>query len=385
MKYRSSLAVIILLICCFTEPLRAWGTEGHRILNLNGARALPFPMLRFRDVDYYFADHASDVDRRKARDEEETFRQFIELERYPEFYSRNLPMDLLELEKKYGKESVRQNGYLPYLVLIMYDSLQRTMKAKDWKGTLTAMTDLGHYIGDLTMPLNTTMNYDGQMTKNNGIKWRFEIELINRYYNQVNFKRSEPKKFEALRNDPQRATPAAWIFSLLEKSHSRVGVIMRADTAAFRIAKKNYNSTYYSSLWKETGKLTNELMQEGADLYATMVYNAWLNAGGTKLVWPDEAKNRAGAVEREPEHLEQNFPNPFNPTTTIKYSLRESFYVKLTIVNLYGQELEVLHEGRQSEGRYEFLFNGDRLPGGVYFIRLQLNDKTEARKMILAK
>ncbi|MCK9409786.1 MAG: T9SS type A sorting domain-containing protein [Bacteriovoracaceae bacterium] len=383
MNCRTSLAAIFLLIIGSVDGLYAWGSEGHRIVNLNGARSLPFAMVRFRDVEYYFADHASDVDRRKIREEEETYRQFIELERYPEFYNRTMPTLLLDLQKKYGEESVRQNGYLPYLILMIYDSLQRTIAARDWKGTLIAASDLGHYIGDVTMPLNTTMNYDGQLTKNNGIKWRYEIEMMNHYYNQVNFKRTEPKKFEALRNDPLRANPVAWVFSLLEKSHARVPSIMRADTAAYRSAKRNYNSTYYSVLWKEAGKFTNELMQEGADLYATLVYNSWLNAGGAKLVWPDEAKKRTGT--KEPEHLEQNYPNPFNPFTTIKYTLKESFYVKLSVVNLFGQELDVLHDGRQSEGRYEYLFNGERLPGGVYFIRLQMNDITEARKMILAK
>jgi hypothetical protein len=380
MMLRCSLAVLLLLTVTAPVPVLGWGTEGHRIVNLNGMRMLPFSMLRFRDVDYLFADHASDVDRRKVRDEEETFRQFIELERYPEFANRTMPTVLLDLQKKYGEESVRQNGYLPYLVLAMYDSLQRTMGARDWKGTLSAATDLGHYIGDLTMPLNTTMNYDGQLTKNNGVKWRYEIELMNRYYNQVNFKRSEQRRFDNPKTDPVNRT-----FSLLAKSHSRVTPIMRADTAAFRLGKRNYNSTYYSALWKETGKFTNELMQEGADLYAAMVYNAWLNAGGTKLIWPDEERGNAGKIEREPEHLEQNYPNPFNPATTIKYTLKESFYIKLSVVNLFGQELAVLHDGRQSEGRYEYLFNGERLPGGVYFIRLQMNERTEARKMILAK
>lgn len=371
---------VFLLLAFAAEPLSAWGTEGHRIVNLNGARMLPFSMLRFKDVDYLFADHASDVDRRKIREEEETYRQFIELERYPEFFNRTMPTVQLDLEKKYGKESVRQNGYLPYLILTMYDSLQRTIAARDWKGTLIAATDLGHYIGDLTMPLNTTMNYDGQLTRNNGIKWRYEIELMNRYYNQVYFKRNEPRRFDNLRADPVNRT-----FGLLGRSHARVGAIMRADTAAFRAAKRNYNTTYYSLLWKEVGKFTTELMQEGADLYAAMLYNAWMNAGGSKLVWPDEEKRKAMMPEREPEHLEQNYPNPFNPVTTIKYTLKESFYVKLSVVNLFGQELEVLFEGRQSEGRYEYQFSGERLPGGVYFVRLQMNDMTEARKMILAK
>ncbi len=372
-----------LLLCIslrYSGNLYAWGNEGHRIINVNGTRSLPLTMLRFRDIDYYFGDHASDVDRRKNRDEEETFRQFIELERYPEFFNRTMPVRILDLQKKYGKESVRQNGYLPYLVHQMYDSLQRCIKVRDWKATLSATSDLGHYIGDLTMPLNTTINYDGQLTKNNGIKWRYEIELMNRYYNQVNFRKIEPTAFVSPTNDPMNQ-----IFALLEKSFSRVPTLMRADTIALRAGKGKYNSTYYTAFWKEINKPTNELMQEGANLFSNLVYNAWLNAGGIKIVWPDEKKIGSEINEFEPEHLEQNFPNPFNPKTTIKYTLKESFFVKLSVFNLFGQEMDVLFEGRQSEGRYDFVFNGEHLPGGVYFVRLQLNNKTEARKMILAK
>jgi len=380
MIYRFLSKRIILLIVGISELLCAWGLEGHRVINLNGARSLPLSMLRFHDVDYYFGDHASDVDRRKVREDEETYRQFIELERYPEFYNKSMPVTLLELQKKYGNESVRQNGYLPYLVLEMYDSLQRRMKRGDWNGTMSVAADLGHYIGDITMPLNTTINYDGQLTKNYGIKWRYEIEMMNRYYNQINFKWTDPKKFENPKTDP-----ISRIMTLLGKSHAKVTNIMRADSAAFRLAKRNYNSTYYSSLWKEVNKFTNELMQDGADLYTTLLYNAWLNAGGIKISWSDEQKNKRSTYESEPEHLEQNFPNPFNPKTTIKYTIKESFYIKLSIFNLFGQELDVLVDGKQGEGRYEYVFNGEHIPGGVYFIRLQINDKTEARKMILAK
>lgn len=360
------------------ESLFAWGLEGHRIVNLNGIRTLPISMQRFRDIDYYFADHASDVDRRKITDEEETYRQFIELERYPEFFNSTMPKTLLELQRKYGASTVRQNGYLPYLIYETYDSVIQTMKRRDWNTTLRATADLGHYIGDMTMPFNTTMNYDGQLTKNNGIKWRYEIELMNRYYNQVNFRRIDVKKIDQPMNE---------IFALLGKSYSRLPVLLRADTAAFRAANRKYNGTYYSIFWKEASQTTNELMQDGATLYANILYTAWLAAGGTTVVWPDEVlvHSSGSKSKNEPQYLEQNYPNPFNPKTTIKYTLLGDFYVRVGVFNLFGQELELLFEGKQGEGRYEFIFNGENLPGGVYFIRLQINDKTETRKMILAK
>ncbi|MHB1051139.1 MAG: T9SS type A sorting domain-containing protein [Bacteroidota bacterium] len=364
-------------IAC-SDAAGAWGLEGHRTINFHGIRSLPLSLQRFREIDYYFADHASDVDRRKLMDEEESYRQFIELERYPEFFNRTMPRSLLELQKKYSKSSVRQNGYLPYLIYEMYDSVVQTMKRRDWEATLKAVTDLGHYVGDLTMPFNTTMNYDGQLTKNNGIKWRYEIELMNRYYNQLHLRRIEAKKLDNPMND---------IFALLLKSFLQVPVLLKADASALRSAKGNYNSTYYSAFWKGAEPATNDVMQAGVALYANLVYTAWIKAGGTKIVWPDETEQSSSTLyfHREYESLEPNFPNPFNPRTTIKYRLKDEANVILSVFNLFGQEIQRLHEGRQGAGKYEFIFSGDQLPGGVYFIRLQVNEKTETRKMILSK
>lgn len=375
---RNTVIIFLLFSIAGTDPAFGWGLEGHRAVNLHGVRTLPLSMQRFRDIDYYFADHASDVDRRKITDEEESYRQFIELERYPEFLNHTMPATKLELQKKYSETSVRTNGYLPYLILQMYDSVLQTMRRSDWEATLRAVTDLGHYVGDLTMPFNTTMNYDGQLTKNNGIKWRYEIELMNRYYHQLNFRRIDAKKLD---------NPMKDIFSVMSKSFSHVPQLLKADAAALKSAKGKFNSIYYSQFWKSAGPMTNELMQAGVTLYANLLYTAWLNAGGTTLMWPDELQRSNGSVyfHKVYEYLEPNFPNPFNPRTTIKYTLPDEAYVRLSVFNLFGQEVQHIHEGRQSGGKYEYVFSGELLPGGVYFIRLQVNEKTETRKMILSK
>ena len=97
----------------------------------------------------------------------------------------------------------------------------------------------------------------------------------------------------------------------------------------------------------------------------------------------EESKNQT--LSSEPQHLEQNFPNPFNPVTKVSYALLRDYFVNVGIFNLFGQELLKLYAGQQSAGRYEFEFDGKNLPGGVYFVRLQYGNKTETRKMILTK
>ena len=84
-------------------------------------------------------------------------------------------------------------------------------------------------------------------------------------------------------------------------------------------------------------------------------------------------------------NLEQNYPNPFNPNTTIKYNLDKPNYVKLTIFNLKGQEIETIVNGFQTSGEYEINWQAEGLPSGIYFYRLQVGDFSETKKLVLQK
>ena len=83
--------------------------------------------------------------------------------------------------------------------------------------------------------------------------------------------------------------------------------------------------------------------------------------------------------------LYQNFPNPFNPTTTIKYSVAKTGNVKLAVYNLVGEEVKVLVSGQVDAGFYEMNFDASDLPSGVYFYRLQAGSFVETKKMILLR
>jgi len=83
--------------------------------------------------------------------------------------------------------------------------------------------------------------------------------------------------------------------------------------------------------------------------------------------------------------LEQNFPNPFNPATNIKYTIPKSGYVRLSVFNLLGQEIELIFEGNQEAGTYEIEFSNARLPTGIYFYRIQAPGFVETKKMVIAK
>jgi hypothetical protein len=81
----------------------------------------------------------------------------------------------------------------------------------------------------------------------------------------------------------------------------------------------------------------------------------------------------------------KNYPNPFNPVTTITYTLQESTYVNLTVYDRLGREVTNLVDENQTAGTHSVEFNGSSLPSGIYFYRIKTSEKTEVKKMILAK
>lgn len=83
--------------------------------------------------------------------------------------------------------------------------------------------------------------------------------------------------------------------------------------------------------------------------------------------------------------LSDNYPNPFNPTTVIRYAIPEYGMVTLRIYDALGREVETLVNGYQTAGRYEVTVDGSHLPSGVYFYRLLSRGLAMTRKMSLVK
>jgi len=83
--------------------------------------------------------------------------------------------------------------------------------------------------------------------------------------------------------------------------------------------------------------------------------------------------------------LYANYPNPFNPTTTIKYVIPQQSFVNIAIYNLLGEKLVTLVNEEKSPGNYEVIFDGSSLASGVYFYRMQADNFFEVKKLILLK
>ena len=134
------------------------------------------------------------------------------------------------------------------------------------------------------------------------------------------------------------------------------------------------NSTNYNGCWGvymfPSGKIIGSDRQTGLYVVRPTIVTGVSNSGNTTP---------------ESFSLEQNFPNPFNPTTTIKYSLPKNAFVNIKVYDITGKETAQLVDDYKTAGEYEVNFDASALASGVYFYTLKSDGFAETKRMTLVK
>jgi hypothetical protein len=132
------------------------------------------------------------------------------------------------------------------------------------------------------------------------------------------------------------------------------------------------------------------VMNESTDLNARVAINAgtsteniYLDSISLKIHAPSNTFDRLQTDSKI--MLSPNYPNPFNGTTSITYSISEQSRVKLTVFDGLGREVGVLVERLHSPGTYSVTYDASHLDNGVYYYRFEAGDLMQTRKMLLVK
>ncbi len=137
--------------------------------------------------------------------------------------------------------------------------------------------------------------------------------------------------------------------------------------------------------------------RQSTDIVFALVFGYTLsdlfdNAARAKSKFEFMASLEGGGEEALPDDLRlyQNFPNPFNPITTISFSVLQAGHVSLEIINVLGQKVRTLYNGNLSVGLHRFEWDGTderdrRVASGVYFCRLYGKSSSQSRKMLMLK
>jgi Secretion system C-terminal sorting domain len=145
--------------------------------------------------------------------------------------------------------------------------------------------------------------------------------------------------------------------------------------------KKNGQEIDYFDIPAESfvdGKI--EIRIDGDGSAPVAVSDIWLKESGRDFLIEDTPQIIPTSFK-----LEQNFPNPFNPSTVISYSLPKNSSVSLIVFDMLGRKVKTLVNGFSEAGVHSIRFDGNRLASGVYFYQLKSGDFIETRKMLYVR
>jgi hypothetical protein len=154
--------------------------------------------------------------------------------------------------------------------------------------------------------------------------------------------------------------------------------------------KKIYSSTNNGDNWSEI----MSGMPSSAYIYALTGNSQGVLFAGTNDQGVFKGNENISSIGNGNEHpeiftLQQNFPNPFNPETTIKYSLASQGKVTLSVFDVTGKNVKTLVNSFQPQGEYNITLNGSDLTSGIYFYKIEINSGgntfNETKKMMLVK
>jgi hypothetical protein len=175
----------------------------------------------------------------------------------------------------------------------------------------------------------------------------------------------------------------------------------RGDAYDFRFLPGDCSKIWHTDEWRlwfssDTGRTWSQQPLDTSPVYGSALVfpdatHGWFLASGGLLYHTNNADRLylTDVEQNKPEmstafRLEPNYPNPFNPSTTIRYEIPKSANVSLKIFNMLGQEIAALVNERKDAGSYSIHWNAN-VPSGIYFYRLQAGEFMETKKMILLR
>jgi len=363
MKLRLALPILGLLSVTLLPPVvPRWGFEVHRLINRAATTHLPPDFQHFAQWADDLEQLSTAADERKCCVTGESIKHYIDIDDYPEFFTGQLPHTYTEMVTTYGESRVDRNGTAPWAIEASYLDLVQGFATADWEGAVAAAADLGHYVGDLHSPLHLTVNFNGQLTEQQGIHARHESQMTARHLGEL-----EP----APGTVSMIADPLESVFEWIDIQYPGVALILAADLTAQAAAGSTSSDAYYEALWDAVGDETITWIRDASLAVASLWYAAWIEAGSPPL--PGSTTGREASPTPGATRVLPNAPNPFTLSTSLRFELDQGGAATLMIFDVSGRRVRRWKLGVLPRGLHEVLWNGRddagaALASGVYHV-----------------
>ncbi|GMQ26948.1 hypothetical protein Aoki45_36310 [Algoriphagus sp. oki45] len=267
-----------------------WGFYAHSLINRQAVFSLPPEMMVLYKTELEFiTEKAVNPDRRRYAVEGEAEKHYIDLDHYGDSALFILPKYWPEAIQKFPEDSLRAHGIGPWAAYLTFVSLTKAMEQKNKAAILRLSADLGHYLGDLNVPLHTTKNYNGQLTGQEGIHGFWESRVPELLAKDYTFWVGKAEYVEK----PQLA-----IWDAVANAHLKVDSVLQTERElssqfpqdqkysyeernglTVRVYSREFTEAYAMAL----DGMVERQMRKSIKMIADFWYTAWINAGQPDL------------------------------------------------------------------------------------------------------
>lgn len=267
------MVLFLALLLASARPALSWGNQAHQLVNALAVENLPEPLRSyFRARKTYLVEHASDPDQLASENPRERSHHYTDAEAYDQD-----PFPILKkqfVDEWRGPTSLElRNGDSIWQIDKFADQLADALRKRQWNEADRAAVFAAHFACDLTQPLHTVLNYDGQFTRQAGIHSRFETEMVNALKD-----RWVMKPLPAANDVNLRAR----IFRELLASYRQRNAVFAADRNA--VAGRTYVAPgFFPAFEKLAGPLAEKRLDAAVSFVSSVWYTAWVRAGKPTL------------------------------------------------------------------------------------------------------
>jgi hypothetical protein len=266
-----------------------WGFFAHKKINELAVYTLPVKMSVFYKSNIeYIREAAVNPDRRRYAVVDEAPRHFIDLDVYGDSAVYKLPRYWQDAVNKYGEDSLKKHGIVPWHIYRVYNQLKEAFLLKDPERILRLSADLGHYVADAHVPLHTTQNYDGQLTGQIGIHGFWESRLPELFFDDYDF---FVGKAEYLAN----VQLSAW--QILIQSHQAVDSVLSFERELAALHENNkynfetkgkqtvkvFSESYSKHYHEKLDGMVERQFRASVKMTGNIWFTAWVDAGQPDL------------------------------------------------------------------------------------------------------
>jgi len=275
--------VLLLVGLCLAVPSSsfAWGFAAHRAIADRAIALLPDALRPL------FEQHRADIVARSvdpdlwrtAGFESEPPNHFLDMDHqaFGAYPFDGLPREYDAAVQKFGREFIADQGLLPWRVQEFYGQLQRAFDSLKRPDPSPYVLDnivyytaiLGHYVADGHVPLHAVVNYDGQLTGQNGLHGRWETDLFERNQAQVAY---APAAVSPV------ARPRDFMFDVLLASNRLAAGVLEADRKA-AAGREFYDDGYFAAFRAAQLPVMQQRLNDSIAAVASMIVGAWEQAG----------------------------------------------------------------------------------------------------------